>query len=248
MVKKELIKKASISFLVVMLAASPVMAAVASGSTYTQTDAASDGNYSYDTPASPAKRSHSSGSDGNGSNTPVPVVMYNKTTIGGVIMTSTVPGTYLETAVNGVAVLTPLADVATALGLANADYLSAFVTNTACGEGTYSCLDNFLSTLAPTIPNIVKGPMIDFRFRAPDANGNFVNLYKSAGPVSVSIGLPDSFIQTDMDYAVVVVEADGTTVLFPNVGSDPYTVIFNLTSYGTLTLVKAPAGSFDSFR
>lgn len=208
-----------------------------------------------ETPAVPNRPSGSGSSSNGGSittnssgtstptNTPT-----NSVTVGGTKKTSTVTGDYKARSVEGIVVATPYEKVAAALGVGANEKAFAVIEDSVCGEDSKACMRNKLAELKTVSPEVTSGPALDIWIGKSDVNGNFAKAGKAAQAIEFTVGIPDSFKTEGYEYALILVQEDGTTTVIPNIGDDPNTVTFATDVYGTFTLVKGPAGSFAAYR
>lgn len=163
--------------------------------------------------------------------------------VGGQEVKTTVAGQYYAKNVNGVAVVTPKAEMSAALGLKNGEQAFAKIYTSSYGPMAQASVK-----AAADIMGVPVGPVLDITVGKLAKDGKFTNVASSAAPVSFTVGVPANFAQAGNDYAVICVAPGGATVVLKDIDSDPNTVTFNTNVFGVFALVKAPAGSFATLQ
>ncbi|MDE7285209.1 MAG: hypothetical protein K2N85_16745 [Lachnospiraceae bacterium] len=164
-------------------------------------------------------------------------------TASGVKLVSTVNGVYHAKSVDGVAVITPAADVLAAFGAANIGSVKMNVVDSVHGPAATASINYGLAVLAADNVAAVKGPELDL-----NAFLNGKKVVDINQPISIAIGIPASFRQADCDYAVMLIQEGGRVSILPNLSADPNVIAVNTNGFGVYVLIKAPAGSFDKYR
>lgn len=233
MVSKKVLKKIGVFAMTAMLAAAPVMAVSASADVQLRAASTTNTNTNTSTNTNPTPSVDESTSKTTTSTVAAPstnVVV----TDAGLKLVSTVPGTYRVTVVDGVAVTTPAKSVPARLSLV--------CTNSMHGEAAEVSINDGLAILAANKVSAVKGPVIDIL--------GYINKKKATDietPITVVMGVPDSFRQAGYDYAIMLVQEGGRVSILTDKEADPSIVSVDTKGFGVYVLVKAPAGSFDKF-
>lgn len=187
-----------------------------------------------------------SASTNSGSNTTeAPAVDVNKSEVtlaDGTVLTTTTPGAYTATVVEGAAVTTPAPAVNAALGVAAGEAPFVMVANSQCGPKAQACVNAAAEAL-----NVTVGPALDI-FAGKIAAGKYTAVDKAAAPVQFTFGTPKHFAQAGYDIAVIRVQLGGIVTVLPDLDNDPNTVTISTDGFGVFAFVKAPAGSFDAFK
>lgn len=253
MVSKKVLKNIGVFAMAVMLAAAPVLAvsananegiALLSGNDSDPTN--SDPTNSDPKPETPAAAN------------PSPVSQTAKTTItntntlrknpvysaAGDKLVSSVDGVNDAKSVNGVIVATLKADVLAAFGAATDATIVVDVHESNHGPAAERSINDGLAILAANQVEAVKGPVLDIN---AFLNGKKVTDINA--PVNIVVGIPESFRQAGYEYAVILVQEGGrVSILTDEASFDTTLISFNTTGFGVFAIVKAPAGSFDSYK
>lgn len=228
MVSSKVLQKIGVFALAVTLAAVPVMAVNAAAGT-----TSSKGTGESDEPSTPAASSAPAATTVAPATTVETDVV---TTDSGVVLNSTVPGYYVATVVDGVAVTTPKAAIPEGLVLA--------VTNSFHGSAATKSLNDGLALLAANGIEAVHGPEVDVLGYIKGSKTTDLS-----APITVVMGVPASFRQAGYDYAVLLIQEGGRVSVLPDKeAADPSIVAVETQGLGVYVLIKAPAGSFDSFK
>lgn len=163
-------------------------------------------------------------------------------TSSGQTLHSIMGGKFTATVVEGVAITTPKAAYAEAFG-ANASDVSVLVTNSNHGPMAEASLNHGMAQLESDNVAATKGPVIDLL-----AFVRTEKIVDIANPVNVAMGIPASFQEAGVDYAVIRVQEGGRVSVLPDLDSDPSTLTFATDGFGVFAMIKAPAGSFDMYR
>lgn len=242
MVSKKVLKNIGVFAMAVMLAAAPVLAVSANASQQMRAGTDTD-TTDPDTPATPS---------------PSPVSQTAKTTTtntatlrknpvysaAGDKLVSSVDGVNDAKSVNGVIVATLKADVLAAFGASADAAIVVDVHESNHGPAAERSINDGLAILAANQVAAVKGPVLDIN---AFLNGKKVTDINA--PVNIVVGIPESFRQAGYEYAVILVQEGGRVSILTDVASFDSTLIsFNTTGFGVFAIVKAPAGSFDSYK
>ncbi len=242
MVSKKVLKNIGVFAMAVMLAAAPALAVSAGGSSQllkSTTGSQDQGSTDPVTPSNPV-------SSGTKTTAPAPAPQVSNHVVvagGGNKLVSTVEGVYTETVVDGVAVTTSKADVAAAFGAGEGAQIRLAVLNSSHGPAAEQCINDGLAGLAADNVNVVRGPAIDI-----NAYLNGKKVIDIDNPVTVVVGVPESFRQAGYEYAVIRVQEGGRVSILTDKEPDSAIVAFDTTGFGVFVIVKAPAGSFDKYK
>lgn len=144
-------------------------------------------------------------------------------TVAGTVTTT--KGTYLATSVNGAAVTTSVASIASGYGLSAGEAPYAKMTNM---DPAKSHLAKAAIDLAAASQGGEVGPMINLEF-GKMAGGKY-SLLSSEGPeIRIALGIPKSFAQEGKTFAMVRVRAGGVVSILPDVDDNPNTITFDTT-------------------
>lgn len=165
------------------------------------------------------------------------------TTASGERLVSTVPGNYAVSDVDGVAVVMPLSAVKAAFGAQPGEYVSMDVRNSMHGELAAQSIKDGIEILAANHVEAVKGPVVDI---SGYLNGSSV--VDLGSPITITVGIPSSFREEGFEYAIIRVQPGGKVSVLTNQSEDPATLVVETDGFGVFALIKAPAGSFDSFK
>ncbi len=190
--------------------------------------------------AVPVMAVNAAGGTGGGGNTDNKTEIVSKadvvTTDSGVVLNSTVPGTYTATVVEGIAITTAKAEVPEGLALA--------ATNSFHGSAATKSINDGMALLALNGIAAANGPEVDVLGYVKGAKATDLST-----PVTVVMGVPASFREAGYEYAVLLIQEGGRVSVLPDKeAADPSIVAVETQGFGVYVLIKAPAGSFDSFK
>lgn len=132
-------------------------------------------------------------------------------------------GVYLATSVNGTAVTTGEASIASGYGLASNEKPYSKFFNL---EPKKSPLAKASIDLAAASQGAVVGPMLNIEFGKMTA-GKYSLLPSDGAAIRVALGIPKSFVQAGKTYAMVCVRAGGVTAILPDIDENPNTITFD---------------------
>lgn len=243
MVSKKVLKNIGVFAMAVMLAAAPVLAVSANGSSFMRATEASDPTTSDPkpvvTPSSPISTTAKTTAPNTATLRKNPVI-----SAAGDKLVSSVDGAYKAKSVKGVIVATLKADVLAAFGAGANDTIVVDVLESNHGPAAERSINDGLAILAANQVQAVKGPVLDI-----NAYVNGKKVTDISAPVNIVVGIPESFRQAGYEYAVILVQEGGRVSILTDLASFDTTLIsFNTTGFGVFAIVKAPAGSFDSYK
>lgn len=159
-------------------------------------------------------------------------------------LVSSVDGALKTKTVTGVIVATVKADVLAAFGAGADATVVVDVLETNHGPAAEQSINDGLAILAANQVTAVKGPVLDINAYL---NGQKVTDIDT--PINIMIAIPESFRQDGYEYAVILVQEGGrVSILTDEASFDTTLISFNTTGFGVFAIVKAPAGSFDSYK
>lgn len=242
MVSKKVLKNIGVFAMAVMLAAAPVLAVSADASQQMRAGTGTD-NPDTDTPATSGSSpvSQTAKTTTTNTNTLRKNPVYSAA---GDKLVSSVDGVNDAKSVNGVIVATLKADVLAAFGASADAAIVVDVHESNHGPAAERSINDGLAILAANQVAAVKGPVLDIN---AFLNGKKVTDINA--PINIVVGIPESFRQAGYEYAVILVQEGGRVSILTDVASFDSTLIsFNTTGFGVFAIVKAPAGSFDSYK
>lgn len=152
---------------------------------------------------------------------------------------STVGGVYAATSMNSVAVTSPVATVAAAAGLSEADVAAGTNVRTYICDSRNREMKDALKAVADTSGrSIVAYLNIDLYTITKD--GVVTNVRNTVAPVTMTFGLPGSLANAGHSYSILCLNPDGTPVLFEDVDTNNATITINATAFGTYAVVVNP--------
>ena len=175
------------------------------------------------------------GSDDNsGSGSSVTVAQVPVTSsVGGV--KSSLPGVYLATSVRGTAITSSLTSIADNYGLKNGErpYARIYNMDSKKSHLAQACIDDAAAAMGA-----VTGPAIHVEI-GKMASGKFSLLPADGAEITLKVGVPKSFAQSDKTFAVVAVRPGGVVSVLTDTDTDPNTVTFDTTAgQGVYALIK----------
>lgn len=246
MVSKKVLKNIGVFAMAVMLAAAPVLAVSANASQQMQQGRTATEDPGTEDPGT-VDPVVSSSSVGQTVKTTVNTATLRKNPIysaAGDKLVSSVDGAFLAKSVDGVIVATLKADVLAAFGAGADATVTVDVMESNHGPAAERSINDGLAILAANQVEAVKGPVLDINAYL---NGKKVTDIDT--PINIMVGIPESFRQAGYEYAVILVQEGGrVSILTDEASFDTTLISVNTTGFGVFAIVKAPAGSFDSYK
>lgn len=182
----------------------------------------------------------SSGSSGS-SNTgftdgAVSLAFNNTVTIGGKSVKSTVGGIFMATAVNGVAVTSPIASVNAAIGLSQADVDAG--TNARfyiCNSSNKEMKAALQSAAAATGKTV--GAYINVDLYTITKKGTVTAIRNTEEPITMTFGLPGRIANAGNSVSVICIDQNGKSVVMEDTDTDPKTLTINTNVFGVYAIV-----------
>lgn len=148
---------------------------------------------------------------------------------------STVQGVYIATSVNGTAITSSLAGIASSYGLTSSEVPYARFSNMDVKKSNLAkaVIDNAAAALGATV-----GPCINIEI-GKKAGGQFSLLSQDGEKITIKVGIPKSFAQDGKTFAMVCVRPGGAVTVLQDTDSDPNTITFDTTGgQGAYAIVK----------
>lgn len=152
---------------------------------------------------------------------------------------STVGGVYTATSMNSVAVTSPAATVAAAIGLSEADVAAGTNVRTYICDSRNREMKDALKAVAETSGRRIVA-YIDIDLYTITKAGVVTNVRNTAAPVTITFGLPGSLANAGHAYSVLCLNPDGTSVIFEDIDTNNATVTINATAFGTYAIMINP--------
>ncbi|MDE7278082.1 MAG: hypothetical protein K2N98_14745 [Lachnospiraceae bacterium] len=150
-------------------------------------------------------------------------------------VTTTVNGVYLATSVNGVAISTSSANIASSynLGAGETPYTRVYNMDVKKSPLAAAAINQAAEALGATV-----GPYITVELGFVKG-GKFALLPADGAPITMSFGIPKSFVQAGKTYAVICVRPGGAVTVLPNTSTNPNVVTFATTGgQGAYAIIK----------
>ena len=149
---------------------------------------------------------------------------------------STVGGVYTATAVNGVAISTPVASVSAAAGLSQADIdagtnVKFYVCNSYNKE-TKKALSDVAAAAGKNI-----AAYVNFDLYTISKAGVVTSVKNTSEPVTLTVGLPARIAKGENTVSLLCIDKDGKTVILEDTDTDPRTVTVNTTVFGAFAVI-----------
>ena len=152
--------------------------------------------------------------------------------VNGVTVKTSIAGVYAAESLNGVAVTTPEADLAAALGLTSGQKAAIIIYDTDQKKSTAAMVSVNAAIEALGGADLVSTLNIDLGAKQ---NGKWVTL--SNGSVALKAGLPKT-ADTTKTYSAICVQPGGATTILEDQDTDPTTVTFAVQAgLGTYAIV-----------
>lgn len=150
-------------------------------------------------------------------------------------VTTSVKGVYLATSVNGVAITTSVANIASSynLGAGETPYARVYNMDVKKSPLAAAAINSAAEALGATV-----GPYINVELGFVKG-GKFGLLPADGAPITMSFGIPKSFVQAGATYAVICVRPGGAVTVLPNTSTNPNVVTFSTTGgQGAYAIIK----------
>lgn len=232
--KMKFIQKMMASALTVALIAAPSMGVLAAGSSDPITGSSDPviGGSCGQTVEEQVIAIVNESSDGGSSVSSIAEIPVTNTVAG---VKSTVQGVYIATNVNGTAITSGLSGIASSYGLAAGEVPYARFSNMDVKKSNLAkaVIDNAATAIGATV-----GPCINIEI-GKKAGGQFSLLSQDGDKISVKVGIPKSFAQSDKTFAVICVRPGGAVTVLQDTDSNPDTITFDTTGgQGAYAIVK----------
>lgn len=150
-------------------------------------------------------------------------------------VTSTVKGVYLATSINGAAITTSVATIASSYNLGAGETPCARVYNMDVKKSPLAAAA--INSAAEALGAAV-GPYINVELGFTKG-GKFGLLPSDGAPITMSFGIPKSFVQDGKTYAVICVRPGGVVTVLQNTSTNPNVVTFSTTGgQGAYAIIK----------
>ncbi len=175
-------------------------------------------------------------SEGSVSSSAVSLASHNTVIIGGKSVKSTVGGIFIATAVNGVAVTSPVASVNAAIGLTQADVDAGtnarfFICNSADKE-MRAALQSAAAAAGKTV-----GAYLNIDLYTITKKGTVTAIRNTAEPITMTFGLPGRIANAGSSVSVICIDKDGKSVVMEDTDTDPKTLTVNTNVFGVYAIV-----------
>lgn len=150
-------------------------------------------------------------------------------------VTTSVRGVYLATSVNGVAITTSVANIASSynLGAGETPYARVYNMDVKKSPLAAAAINAAAEALGATV-----GPYINVELGFVKG-GKFGLLPADGAPITMSFGIPKSFVQAGATYAVICVRPGGAVTVLPNTSTNPNVITFSTTGgQGAYAIIK----------
>lgn len=175
-------------------------------------------------------------SEGSVSSNAISLASHNTVIIGGKSVKSTVGGIFIATAVNGVAVTSPVASVNAAIGLTQADVDAGtnarfFICNSANKE-MKAALQSAAAAAGKTV-----GAYLNIDLYTITKKGTVTAIRNTAEPITMTFGLPGRIANAGSSVSVICIDKDGKSVVMEDTDTDPKTLTVNTNVFGVYAIV-----------
>lgn len=159
--------------------------------------------------------------DGGGSSVSSIAEIPVENTVAGV--KSTVQGVYIATSVDGTAITSGLAGIASSYGLTAGEVPFARFSNMDAKKSNLAkaVIDNAAAAIGATV-----GPCINIEI-GKKAGGKFSLLSQDGENITIKVGIPKSFAQDGKTFAMVCVRPGGAVSILQDTDTNPNTITFD---------------------
>lgn len=159
-----------------------------------------------------------------------------KITVGGRVVSSTVSGVYIATAIRGVAVTTPAVSVSAAAGLSQADIDSGTNVRFYVCNSTNKEAKDALSSAATAAGKKVAA-YVNFDLYTISKKGVVTAVRNSSEPIALTFGLPGHIANAGNNVSIMCIDKDGKTVVMEDTDTEPGTLTVNASVFGVYAIV-----------
>ena len=151
-------------------------------------------------------------------------------------VTSSIGGIHTATAVSATVVSTPKANLASAIGLSEADLQAGTNIRSYICDNRDKASKAALQSAAEAAGKTVAG-YVNMDLYTITKKGVVSKVTASTEPVTVTFALPARLAKTNANFSVLAIGADGKAVIMNDVDTDPRTLTFNTKVFGAFTIV-----------
>ncbi len=180
-----------------------------------------------------------SGSESSGSSESAPAAVTastNTIVTGNGRVTSSIGGIHTATAVSATVVSTPKANLASAIGLSEADLQAGTNIRSYICDNRDKASKAALQSAAEAAGKTVAG-YVNMDLYTITKKGVVSKVTASTEPVTITFALPARLAKTNANFSVLAIDADGKAVIMDDVDTDSRTLTFNTKVFGAFTIV-----------
>ena len=180
-----------------------------------------------------------SGGESSGSSESAPAAVTastNTIVTGNGRVTSSIGGIHTATAVSATVVSTPKANLASAIGLSEADLQAGTNIRSYICDNRDKASKAALQSAAEAAGKTVAG-YVNMDLYTITKKGVVSKVTASTEPVTVTFALPARLAKTNANFSVLAIDADGKAVIMDDVDTDSKTLTFNTKVFGAFTIV-----------
>lgn len=223
----------ALALCVPMLLASPVQVKASSVSDNVPSGSVSDNVPSESVSGNSSSSSSSSTSSQTAETT---VTAKNTVALGGKLVKSTVGGVFAGTVVNGTAVLSPVASVASAAGLSQADVdAGTNVRFYVCNSTNKEAKGALKTAAADAGKNLVGYLNVDMY--TITKKGVVTSIKNATAPITLTFALPGRIAKAENKVSIMCIDKDGKTVVMEDTDTDPKTLTVEASVFGVYAIV-----------
>lgn len=156
--------------------------------------------------------------------------------VGSSRVTSTVGGIFTATSVTGTAITTPMANLASAIGLSSAELQAGTnVRSYICDnrdQASRASLQNAAAAAGKTVAGFVNMDLYTITKR-----GVVTKVTTASEPVTVAFGIPGRFVNANRNFSILVIDPTGKTVVMDDIDTDPRSITINTKVFGAFSIV-----------
>ena len=180
-----------------------------------------------------------SGSESSGSSESAPAAVTastNTIVTGNGRVTSSIGGIHTATAVSATVVSTPKANLASAIGLSEADLQAGTNIRSYICDNRDKASKAALQSAAEAAGKTVAG-YVNMDLYTITKKGVVSKVTASTEPVTITFALPARLAKANANFSVLAIGADGKAVIMDDVDTDSRTLTFNTKVFGAFTIV-----------
>ncbi len=156
--------------------------------------------------------------------------------VGGSSVRSSVGGIFTATSVTGTAITTPMANLASAIGLSSAELQAGTTVRSYICDNRDQASRASLQSAATAAGKTVAG-FVNMDLYTITKRGVVSKITTSAEPVTIAFGIPGRFVNANRNFSILAIDPTGKAVIMDDVDTDPRSITINTKVFGAFSIV-----------